>query len=62
MFKVILKNGTEIKILAKRCVVQAHKLTGECIGYSFEEIEKKYCNPLYINPMEIAAILDLGDG
>ncbi len=54
-FRIILKSGAEVIIIARDLKVSINNFTQEFVGYSFTGI--KGAIPLHINVSEIAAVI-----
>lgn len=61
-FRIILKSGAEVIIIARELKVNINNLTQEFVGYRFTGIEGAI--PLHINVSEIAAVIqeNIGNG
>lgn len=61
LFKIVLKNGVDFSIRAKECTTERSVISGELTSINFENIETKYCYPLFIDVNQISAVLQMGE-
>ncbi len=54
---VIFKSGQSINFSCATFSTNVNKNTGELVGYSFEQADRKQGYPMYINTLEVEAIV-----
>lgn len=59
---IIFKSGQSINFSCATFSTNVAKNTGELVGYSFEQADKKQGYPMYINTLEVEAVMIADSG